>query len=270
MKFLFLDDSKQKVKDKAWEYVGYGGYCIDSSNVNKLENDFYCIRKKYHIPRDIELKWSPNKRHYLNREFTGNRNALFEEIMDLCKKYRVRIVCAVYDMNEVFGIIPKKWSMGKKYLWAANEQIKFLIQRFEDPYLRDNDDIGIIIADHYGDKKGEQNLINQSKIYIDQGKRNQQFNRICLSPLTASSKDLPFIQIADLVIGITVGSLAYNQYALKLFEKISRFFLNEPVNKQSTSSASVAESILGYGLKLYPDNFICKAYEVFNKHNYAK
>jgi len=264
MKFLFLDDSKQKVKDKVWEYIGYGGYCIDSSNINKLQGDYYDIRKKYGIPYDVEIKWSPNKQHYLNREFTGNRNALFEEIMDLLVKYQVTILCAVYDINECFNVISRDWSIEKTYLWAANEQLKFLISRYENPYLLEHNDIGLIIADHYGTKKGEHNLINQSKICLEQGTKFQQFNRICLTPLTVSSKDSPFIQLADLVIGITVGSLVYNQYALRLFVKISRLFLKKSVQSTKKITSVYEGHFLGYGLKLYPKKFIKTGQNIFN------
>ena len=265
MKFLFLDDSKQKIKGKNWEYVGYGGFCIDSRYLRQLECDYYDIRKKYKIPQDIELKWSPNKHHFLNKEFTGNRNALFEEIIDLLKKYHIRIICAVHDINECYRIILQKWSIEKTYLWAISEQLKFLIKTYEIHYLEDNDDIGLIIADHYGNKKGEHDLIAQSKEFIKQGTEFHRFSRICITPLTVSSKDSPFIQIADIVVGITVGSLANNRYALNLFDKISRLYLRKSDEDIKHSQFPIYELVLDYGLKLFPENFREKGNNIFKR-----
>jgi len=255
MKFLFLDDSKQKVKNKFWEYVGYGGFCIDSKNIQKMEFDFYHIRKQYKIPQHIELKWSPNKLHFLNKEFCGNRTDLFKEIISLLGKYNSKVLCAVHDINECKIVSEKKWSMEQAYLWAANEQLKFLISRYCNPYLEKKNDIGLIIADHYGDKKGENDLIFQSKKYINEGKIFKKFNRICLPPLTVSSKDLPFIQLADLIIGITVGALVKNRYAEKLFHKFKRLFLNKSLDNSGYPHDLNPELIFDYGLKLFPNHF---------------
>ena len=265
MKFLFLDDSKQKVKGKNWEYVGYGGFCIDSEEIKNLESDFYTIRKKHDIPQHIELKWSPNKRHFLNKEFKGERETLFREIMVLLSKYNAKILCAVHDINECYDVKSNNWSIEQAYLWATNEQLKFLIEKFENPYLEENDDIGLIIADHYGNKKGEYSLIKQSRLYIHYGTELQTFNRICLTPLTASSKDSPFIQIADLVIGITVGSLANSIYAMKLFDNISLIFLKNSKKNKKNSFSTISNATLEYGLKLSPDNFKKKGIKIFKQ-----
>lgn len=65
MRLLFIDDSRQKdQKNNNKEYVGYGGFCIDAIEVKSLNTDFYAIREKYNIPRNIELKWSPDKDHF--------------------------------------------------------------------------------------------------------------------------------------------------------------------------------------------------------------
>jgi len=266
MRFLFIDDSRQKdQKNENKEYVGYGGFCIDAIKVKSLNADFYTIREEYNIPRNIELKWSPDKDHFLNKKFKGNREELFKKILLLLSKYDASILCAVHDINECHGIKLYGWKINQAILWATMEQFKYLVERFEKPYLEENDDIGLIIADHYSNRKEESNLIKQSKFYINHGTEFQKFNKICLTPLTTSSKDLPFIQIADLIIGITVGSLANSMHALKLFDDISVLFLKNPYKGDIGFVSTISGSVIGFGLKLFPRNFIIRGMDLFNQ-----
>ena len=125
MRFLFIDDSKQKDrKNENKEYLGYGGFCIDAIKVKSLSVDFYAIREKYNIPGNIELKWSPDKDHFLNKKFRGNREELFKEILLLLSKYDANILCAVHDINECHGIKLYNWKINQAILWATKEQFK--------------------------------------------------------------------------------------------------------------------------------------------------
>jgi len=187
MRFLFIDDSRQKDrKNENKEYLGYGGFCIDAIKVKSLNTDFYEIREKYYIPRNIELKWSPDKNHFLNKIFKGSRENLFKEILLLLYKYDANILCAVHNINECHGIKLHNWKINKAILWATKEQFKYLVERFEKPYLEENNDIGLIIADHYSNRKEESNLIKQSKFYLNHGTEFQKFNKICLTPSKSS------------------------------------------------------------------------------------
>lgn len=123
------------------------------------------------------------------------------------------------------------------------------------PYLQDNNDVGIIIADHYSDKKGETAIIEETNVAVIFGTRFQKFQKICMLPLMARSKDCPFLQLADLIIGITVCSLANSEYAIRLFDDLALLFLKNPYEGASTFSSLYSASVLGFGLKLFPKNF---------------
>jgi len=151
MRFLFIDDSKQKDrKNENKEYLGYGGFCIDAIKVKSLSADFYAIREKYNIPGNIELKWSPDKDHFLNKKFKGKL---------LLSKYNANILCAVHDINECHGMRLYNWGINKAILWATKEQFKYLVERFEKPYLEENNDIGLIIADHYSNRNQTKQIL---------------------------------------------------------------------------------------------------------------
>lgn len=268
MKLLFIDDSTQHdQKDKHKEYLGWGGFCIDAENIKELNNEFYTIREHYGIPHNVELKWSPGKKHFFreNIEIKHSRQKLFKDILSLLLKYNTTIICAVHDINECYAKKYYNWDTNKTRLWASEQQYKYIIERIEKPYLEENHDIGLIIADHYSDSKNELNLLNKSKFYIEEGTEYQKFNRICLCPLTTSSKNSSFIQISDLVIGITVGCLANNKYALELFDDIALLFLKNPYKDDKQFVSTISGATLGIGLILFPRKFKGKGMELFNK-----
>ena len=72
MKLLFLDDSFQSGK----KYLGNGGFCVDSSQVRDLANAVTALKRKFRIPESVELKWSPNPKHYLREEKRGQATFL--------------------------------------------------------------------------------------------------------------------------------------------------------------------------------------------------
>ena len=72
MKILFIDDCYRKDET----YLGHGGFCIDQAHLRTLSNDLSKLKETYKIPYNVELKWSPGKRHYLRTNFEGNRQKL--------------------------------------------------------------------------------------------------------------------------------------------------------------------------------------------------
>lgn len=251
MKILFVDDCYREDE----EYLGHGGFCVDEANLRTLANDFSKLKETYEIPDNVELKWSPPKRHYLRRNFEGSRQKLYRDAILLLHKYKVNIICAVHDLRECYGVKLHRWTIKRARLWVAKQQFRLLAERFERPYLQQSNDVGMIIADHYGDKKGETAIIEETNLAMIFGTRFQKFERICMLPLMARSKDCPFLQLADLIIGIVVCSLANSQYAISLFDDLALLFLKNPHKNASAFSSIYSASVLGFGLKLFPKNF---------------
>jgi len=266
MKILFIDDSQQKDEYNKKVYLGHGGFCIDARNIKDLYNDYAKIREDYEIPWSVESKWSPDKDHYFRgKKFKSKRQIFYKETLLLLNKYNVNILCVIHDINECYGPKYHKWATKQTNLWAIKEQFKYLIERFERPYLEDNDDLGIIIADHYSDRKEESNIAIQSNIFTDFGTEFQKHFRICTPPLFVSSRDCRFIQIADLIIGITVGFFGNNKYALKLFDDISLLFLRNPNKDAIGFDSTISSSVVGFGLKLFPESFSIREMQIFEQ-----
>jgi hypothetical protein len=263
MKFLFIDESYRKDK----RYFGYGGFCIDEANVKALADDIIKLKGRYKIPRGIELKWSPERNHYFRRNFKGNRQKLYKDAILLLHKYKTTIICAVHDLNECYGMRLYCWDIKRAILWAAKQQIKFLAERFEKPYLEKNNDIGLVIADHYSDKRDETIVIKEIDFLLHYGTEFQSFKKICMIPMMTLSEYCPPVQLADLIIGIVIGALAGSRYALELYEDIALLFLKDPHENAISFSSVYSSSVLGFGLKLFPRSFIAKGLKIFTQIN---
>jgi hypothetical protein len=259
MKVLFLDDSFQRRAN----YLGYGGFCIDESEIRTLIGDILALKSDFEIPRWVNLKWSPNPKHFLRTKFTGNRQELNRKIISLLHKHSATIICAIHNLNDCYGSSLYNWDFERMRLWATKQQFKFIAERFETPYLSVSSDSGLVIADHYSDIEGEESLIREATIDFERGTNFRAFQRICMPPLTATPSDCSPLQVADITVGVIVASLARNRYGLELFEDVAKLFLRDP-HEDAISFASVLSSaILGFGLKLFPPTFRIKGVELF-------
>lgn len=74
-------------------------------------------------------------------------------------------------------------------------------------------------------------------------------------PMMTLSEYCPPVQLADLVVGIVVCSLANSRYALDLFDDIGPLFLKDPHENASAFASTNINSVLGSGSKLFPISF---------------
>lgn len=259
MKALFLDDSYQKEKN----YLGFGGFCIDESRIRLLIEDILDLKNDFNIPRWVILKWSPGPKHFLRTKFTGNRQELNNEAIQLLHKHNATIICAVHDLNDCYGVRLYQWDFKRARLWATKEQFRSISERYETPYLSDDNDNGLIIADHYSDVEGEISLIREASLDFERGTKYRKFQKICMPPFTSTPKDCSPLQIADIVIGVVVSSLAKNIYGLRLFEEVAKLFLKDPHKGSPSFTLKFSRAVMGFGLKLFPPNFGRAGRELF-------
>lgn len=134
--------------------------------------------------------------------------------------------------------------------------------------------MGLIIADHYGDRKVEGAIIEETNLTMVLGTRFQEFERICMLPLMTAAKNCPYLQLADLVVGVAVCSLADSEYAITLFDDLALMFLKKPHMRTSVFSSLYSASALGFGLKLFPKSFSFTGAKLFkeidNKYVYTE
>lgn len=261
MKFLFLDDSLQKGRN----YLGYGGFCIDESDLVKLTTDLSNLKRGFNIPEEVELKWSPDQKHFLRTKFRGKRQEVYEACIKLLCKHGASIICAVHNLNDCYGKKLYAWDMKQIILWATKSQLKFVAERFEKPYLSTSDDKGLMISDQYGDRKAESTLMEDISNALKSGTQFRQFARICMPPLMTHSEYCSPLQLADIVVGIIASALANSRYGMELFEDLAMLFIKNPHEGAVTFASTISSSVLGYGLVLFPPSFRPKGYELFRE-----
>jgi len=133
-----------------------------------------------------------------------------------------------------------------------------MAERYDSPYLHAHDDDGVVVADQYSNRKKESEIIEEVDFAITFGTEFRRFKKICMIPMMTISTYCPPVQLADLVAGITVCSLANSRYALNLFEDVALLFLKDPGIIRSTYSTAT----IGYGFKLFPKNLITRGIEI--------
>jgi len=249
MKVLFLDDSFLSTHN----YQGYGGFCVDADKIRELSNELQALKKNKGIPWDVELKWSPPKNHYLRKKFKGSRQELYRDALRILRKFEARLFCVIHDLSKCYGMTMYGWTEDKTKLWAAKEQLKYLAERFQHTYLENEKAEGLIISDNYASRKGEKTILKQATEDLITGTFFQKLDRVSMVPLMADSKYCFPIQLADLVVGITVSFFAGGKYALELFPEIVELFAYNPYRDSISFASTFSASVVGVGIKLFPE-----------------
>lgn len=261
MHVLFVDDSYRSGE----KYLGHGGFCIPDSQVSQLTRDIAELKDRFGIPQNVELKWSPGPGHYLNTKFKGSREQLWLNAIEILHKHNAHILCAVHDLKDCYGVTLWGWSHEQTRLWTTKQQLKYISERFEQPYLLMCDDEGLIIADEYGGRKGQASITEQASRDIARGTKYRQFEKLCILPLTTNSRYCPPLQLADITIGVTVASLAGSHFALRFFERLSKLYLLDPHERAISFASTFSSAVLGFGLTLFPQTFRARGLELFRE-----
>ena len=245
---LFLDDSATK---DSW-HAGYGGFCLDADALPALTRDLQELKKSFGLPSGGEIKWSPDKSHYLRIKFTGVRHELYKAVIDLLGPRDARVICAVHALKECYGVALHGWSRNKATRWAIRQQLRFIAERYERPYLTSLSQDGLIICDEY-DSKTEQDMSAQQFAFdMVFGTKYEIFEHIPHLPLIALSQFSAPLQIADVVVGVVTSAVGGGRYGIALFDSVARHFLWNPHAGSSGFSSMVSAAILGFGLKVFP------------------
>ena len=261
MRILFLDDSYQNFNQN--RYLGYGGFWLEADRIKELTKGISILKNKHSIPLDIDLKWSPDPKHYLRTKFRGKRHDLYSDTIKLLNENNAKILCAVHHLDSCYGIRLYNWDFKRTRLWATKQQCKFLAERFETVCLSENDEVGLIVADHYSDVEGEVSLIKETGIDFENGTEYCRFNGLCIPPLTATPQYCTPLQLADIVVGIIVSTMTGNKYGMALFEDIAKMFVLDPHKDAVSFASTFSGGVLGWGLKLFPSMFASTGWYVF-------
>lgn len=257
MHIFFADDSEQTapVRDGLGHLVGYGGVLVPPDGLASYSSFLEGLRNKLDLPPDTEFKWSPDRTSPLFR----NNKALGiarQEMLDVAFELEIKSIVVIADLKRL-----PQWSEDD----AEREMLKYLYERVSGA-LRDVDDVGIVVADEVGGgAKQEKQWLIRSRDLTSNGTEYVQADRIPMPILTADSKHVPHLQLADLVVAASTSAVAGSQYGLFYSDRLHKL-----AHKNSSSTAG------GTGIKLCPDHprnsksIINLHHWVFNEEFYCK
>lgn len=246
MKLFFVDDSYQSQGG----LFGQGGVILDDASLRPLADDLRKVKAKHKI-QGIELKWSPPRDHYLRTKFKGSRTALYKDVIAVANKHEATYACAVTLLPECYGMKLHDWTVAQAKKWASEEELVWLAERYQ-AFLTGAKANGMIIMDKTS-REDEKELARSFEFDLYYGTRFQKLPNICLNVLSADSSLTPALEIADLVVGVTVSWLGGGEYAEELFPLLfQRFLRSDHSQKTKILAGSPSSVISGYGLKLFP------------------
>jgi hypothetical protein len=263
MKICFLDDSHRRQES----LLGLGGFFIDDSVVRAIGDGLKEVKMAHGIPTAIEIKWSPNPRHYLRTHFRGHRPTLYRDVLGLLRIFQARVLAVVHLLSDCHGIRLYNWSEERILSWAAHQQLKFVAERFQRPGLTSTDEYGVIICDQHHSRSEEEEVLRTFDFTLSRGTEFIALDRILMNPLMAPSITSPHIQIADVIIGVIVGALAGSGYALELLDILVPQFLWNPHERAVTFCCTYTSGVIGYGLKVFPLASSHLAYSLLSPYN---
>lgn len=261
MKVLFLDDSYRR-EDRIF---GYGGFCIDGSQVRALGDEVARLKERFGIPRGVELKWSPPRGHFLRGRFQGVRRELYREALAILAGHEARVVCAVHFFNACYGYQLHRWTLERTMRWAARQQMTFLAERFHRPYLAAESDSGMIIVDEYADRDVREEILRGFSLDMLFGTDFEKLDRISMLPLMTASRLSPQVQLADIVAGVIVAAVGGSRYGLQLFDQLAELFLWNPHQGAASFASLFSSAVIGFGLKVFPTGCAGEARKLFNQ-----
>jgi hypothetical protein len=210
MRVAFLDDSEQVNPRRAGlgNLLAFAAVIFPEEGLTSFAEDLSGIVTDLGIPPDEEIKWNPPKGSFLKGADGQLVKALRRRMLETALQHQVRTVTVIIDHGAVY----KSWSKAQ----VGKTILKWLYERVS-MHLGDNGNLGIMIADKPGGgAKEEKRWLADTLELTNYGTEYVQPGRVVLPILTADSRHVPHLQLADLIAAATTGAIAGNPPALEV------------------------------------------------------
>lgn len=238
MRVAFLDDSEQTSPPRArlGHLLAFAATIFPQDGLAPFAEDLAGIVASLGIPPGEEIKWNPPKGSFLKTADGSLVKTLRRQILEAAINRQVRTVTVIIDHGAAYKAFTKE-QVGQVILKWLYERVSM--------HLTDHDDVGIIIADKPGGGAREEKrwLANTLQLTRD-GTEYINPGRVVLPVLTADSRHLRHLQLADLVAAATTGAIAGNPSALELGPLLAKLMHRHRLN-----------DVNGAGLVLFPENY---------------
>jgi hypothetical protein len=210
MRVAFLDDSEQASPPRAGlgRLLAIATVIFPQEHLAPFATDLVGIAASLGIPSGEELKWHPPRGSFLQRADGQLIKTLRRRMFEAAAAHQVRTVTVILDHSAAYTSYSKA-EAGKEILKWLYERVSML--------LADYNDAGIMIADKPGGgAREEKRWLADTLALTNDGTEYVQPGRIILPVLTADSRHVPHLQLADLIAAATSGAIAGHPPALEL------------------------------------------------------
>jgi hypothetical protein len=216
MNFIFADDSARNNNTRKGmkPLIGLGGIHVSAEDLSDIEVEIDELCKNYNFPEGEEFKWSPSQDNYMYRNITGqNRFEFYKELFEISLKYNVIAIIVASD-NDCGFAVP---SSSTHY-----EDVTTMFLERADRLFLSHQRSGIVIIDKPGGgPRQDKDFISTCLEILEKGTYFVNFNSIPLPVMTADSKHIRLLQLADVIIGCSLARLSgENKYSPAIFDLI--------------------------------------------------
>jgi hypothetical protein len=239
MDFIFADDSRQKKpsrKNIKGPLLAIGGIYVPGEQVGHLEKSLKTYCESIGFPQNEQFKWSPGKSEEFQKEHLNDdkRIPFFNNLLEIAAQHKATATVVVVDASK-----SKAYNKSKS---NENDVTILFLERCHKT-LHGAGRVGVpIIAKPSGGSTDENKFIADCLEVIQTGNIYVNFKSLAIGVLTAPSKQIRLLQLADIVTSCTVARVSgESQFSPSVFEKIKPLFQKD------------GDRIGGIGLKIHPD-----------------
>jgi hypothetical protein len=235
MRVAFLDDSEQASPPRTGlgHLLAFAAAIFPEEGLAPFAEDLSGIAAGLGIPAGEEIKWNPPRGSFLKSADGQLVKALRRRMLEAALDHHVRTVTVIIDHGARYQGRSKA-EVGKIILEWLYERVSM--------HLGDHNAPGIMIADKPGGgAREEKRWLAEALELTRDGTEYVEPGRVVLPVLTADSRHVPHLQLADLVAAATTGAVAGNPPALELGPLLAKL-----MHRHSLGDAN------GAGLVLFP------------------